>query len=228
MSAADSLARQRIGTYSAYLPSLEAAYTVGHTVVNELLTHWPKYANRIHRSKVIAPAQTRPGKFIGRSPREKHTHATVNAATRARCIASHLRCSRRDLQRESGLGSSCTHPVVDGHEEQQGQNDHCDPDDVRTWKQPGAAPRGVPGTSRRREEPGSPHTRTASRFPACAQTSEWRQPARVIKFPQHRVHKDRDCKFGADQQSQRNNGEDSEESESCSSPGLQTRIAALY
>jgi purine nucleoside permease len=45
MSAADSLARQRIGNYSAYLPSLEAAYTVGHTVVNELLTRWPKYAN---------------------------------------------------------------------------------------------------------------------------------------------------------------------------------------
>ncbi|MGA8670745.1 MAG: purine nucleoside permease [Terracidiphilus sp.] len=45
MSAADSLARQRIGSYSAYLPSLEAAYTVGHAVVNELLTHWPKYVN---------------------------------------------------------------------------------------------------------------------------------------------------------------------------------------
>jgi purine nucleoside permease len=44
MSAADSLARQRIGVYSAYLPSLEAAYTVGHAVVNELLTHWPQYA----------------------------------------------------------------------------------------------------------------------------------------------------------------------------------------
>jgi purine nucleoside permease len=45
MSAAESLAHQRIGTYSAYLPSLEAAYTVGHVVVNELLTHWPKYLN---------------------------------------------------------------------------------------------------------------------------------------------------------------------------------------
>jgi purine nucleoside permease len=44
MNAADSLAHQRIGAYSAYLPSLEAAYTVGHTVVNELLTHWAKYA----------------------------------------------------------------------------------------------------------------------------------------------------------------------------------------
>jgi purine nucleoside permease len=45
MSAADSLARQRIGAYSAYLPSLEAAYTVGHTVVHELLTNRPKYTN---------------------------------------------------------------------------------------------------------------------------------------------------------------------------------------
>jgi len=43
MSASESLARQRIGAYAAYLPSLEAAYTVGHTVVNELLTHWPQY-----------------------------------------------------------------------------------------------------------------------------------------------------------------------------------------
>ena len=45
MSAVDSLARQRIGAYSAYLPSLEAAYTVGHTVVHELLANWPKYSN---------------------------------------------------------------------------------------------------------------------------------------------------------------------------------------
>jgi purine nucleoside permease len=44
MTAAESLATQRIGKYSGYLPSLEAAYTVGHVVVNELLTHWPQYA----------------------------------------------------------------------------------------------------------------------------------------------------------------------------------------
>ena len=44
LSAAESLARQRIGSYSAYLPALEAAYSVGHTVVNELLEHWTKYA----------------------------------------------------------------------------------------------------------------------------------------------------------------------------------------
>ena len=47
MSAAESLAHQRVGTYSAYLPSLEAAYQVGHLVVNELLTHWDKYGPRI-------------------------------------------------------------------------------------------------------------------------------------------------------------------------------------
>jgi purine nucleoside permease len=51
MSAADSLAHQRVGSYSAYLPSLEAAYTVGHAVVNELLTNWKKYQNASIGSK---------------------------------------------------------------------------------------------------------------------------------------------------------------------------------
>jgi purine nucleoside permease len=44
LNAAESLARQRIGTYSAYLPALESAYTVGHAVAQELLTNWAKYA----------------------------------------------------------------------------------------------------------------------------------------------------------------------------------------
>jgi purine nucleoside permease len=44
MDAATSLASQRIGQYSGYLPSLESAYQVGHTVVAELLANWPKYA----------------------------------------------------------------------------------------------------------------------------------------------------------------------------------------
>lgn len=44
MSAADSLSHQRIGSYSAYLPSLESAYAVGHGVVNELLGNWKKYS----------------------------------------------------------------------------------------------------------------------------------------------------------------------------------------
>ena len=47
LTAAESLARQRIGAYAAYLPSLEAAYRVGHTVVSELLTHWPQYESAV-------------------------------------------------------------------------------------------------------------------------------------------------------------------------------------
>jgi len=47
LSAAESLATQRIGKYSGYLPSLEAAYTVGHAVVQELLKNWPEYVRKI-------------------------------------------------------------------------------------------------------------------------------------------------------------------------------------
>ena len=47
ITAAESLSRQRIGTYSAFLPALESAYTVGHVVVNELITHWQTYADHI-------------------------------------------------------------------------------------------------------------------------------------------------------------------------------------
>ena len=47
LNAAESLATQHVGSYSAYLPALEAAYRVGHTVVGELLAHWPQYANNI-------------------------------------------------------------------------------------------------------------------------------------------------------------------------------------
>ena len=51
MSAAESLAHQRIGSYSAYLPSLESAYTVGHAVVKELLDHWTRYAGEVPGQK---------------------------------------------------------------------------------------------------------------------------------------------------------------------------------
>lgn len=47
LTAAESLAQQRIGAYAAYLPALEADYRVGHAVVSELLTHWPRYENLI-------------------------------------------------------------------------------------------------------------------------------------------------------------------------------------
>jgi purine nucleoside permease len=43
LSAAESLARQRVGAYAAYLPSLEAAYRVGHVVVSELIKRWSQY-----------------------------------------------------------------------------------------------------------------------------------------------------------------------------------------
>jgi len=43
ISATESLSSQRIGQYSGFVPALESAYTVGHLVVNELLTHWSKY-----------------------------------------------------------------------------------------------------------------------------------------------------------------------------------------
>jgi purine nucleoside permease len=47
LTAAENLARQRIGAYAAYLPALESAYRVGHTVVRELLTHWPQYESAL-------------------------------------------------------------------------------------------------------------------------------------------------------------------------------------
>jgi purine nucleoside permease len=47
IDAASSLASQRIGQYGAYLPSLEAAYSVGHVVVSELLKNWAQYRSTI-------------------------------------------------------------------------------------------------------------------------------------------------------------------------------------
>jgi purine nucleoside permease len=43
LSATESLGDQHGRAYAAYLPSLEAAYRVGHTVVSELLAHWTQY-----------------------------------------------------------------------------------------------------------------------------------------------------------------------------------------
>ncbi|MDR3792963.1 MAG: purine nucleoside permease [Terracidiphilus sp.] len=43
LSATESLAREKLGTYSAFLPALEADYRVAHVVVAELLAHWDKY-----------------------------------------------------------------------------------------------------------------------------------------------------------------------------------------
>ncbi|HZP07692.1 MAG TPA: purine nucleoside permease [Terracidiphilus sp.] len=53
LTAAESLAKQRIGAYAAYRPALESAYRVGHTVVKELLTHWSSYENSIPTASAI-------------------------------------------------------------------------------------------------------------------------------------------------------------------------------
>ncbi len=55
LSAAESLAQQRVGAYAAYLPSLEAAYRVGHAVVGELLAHWTCYEAAIPVADATAP-----------------------------------------------------------------------------------------------------------------------------------------------------------------------------
>ncbi len=57
MSAAESLAKQRIGAYAAYLPSLESAYSVGHVVVNELLANWVKYSEAVPGAGRTEPAK---------------------------------------------------------------------------------------------------------------------------------------------------------------------------
>jgi purine nucleoside permease len=47
ISAAESLAETKIGHYSAYIPALEAAWRVGHVVVEELAEGWEKYQSHI-------------------------------------------------------------------------------------------------------------------------------------------------------------------------------------
>jgi purine nucleoside permease len=51
LSAADGLAEQKIGKYGAYLPSLESAYAVGHTVVDTLVSHWGRYRDHLPTEK---------------------------------------------------------------------------------------------------------------------------------------------------------------------------------
>jgi len=51
VTAAENLARMKLGQYAAYLPALEAAWRVGNTVVENLLRNWQKY-------REITPGQT--------------------------------------------------------------------------------------------------------------------------------------------------------------------------
>ncbi len=47
LTAAQSLAEQKAGKYGAYLPSLEAAYGVGHPVVDTIVAHWSEYRDHL-------------------------------------------------------------------------------------------------------------------------------------------------------------------------------------
>jgi purine nucleoside permease len=59
LTAAESLASQRVGAYAAYLPSLEAAYRVGHAVVSEIVGHWDRYEKTAPGSEIVEPPATR-------------------------------------------------------------------------------------------------------------------------------------------------------------------------
>ncbi len=47
ITAAESLAETKVTKYSAYMPSLEAAYRVGHVVVDSLVANWPQTRDHI-------------------------------------------------------------------------------------------------------------------------------------------------------------------------------------
>jgi len=51
-TAADSLARTKLAHYTAFLPSLDTAYRVGHVVVDDIVTRWPD-----RRDHLPAPRQ---------------------------------------------------------------------------------------------------------------------------------------------------------------------------
>jgi purine nucleoside permease len=47
VTAAEDLADEHRGGYSAYIPSLEAAFSVGNRVVTEIVDHWEKFSDNI-------------------------------------------------------------------------------------------------------------------------------------------------------------------------------------
>ena len=51
LTAAENLAEENKGAYSAYFPSVEAAYQVGSRVVHELTGHWDQYENQVPGGK---------------------------------------------------------------------------------------------------------------------------------------------------------------------------------
>lgn len=51
ITAAESLAETKVTKYSAYMPALEAAYRVGHVVVDSLVANWGETRETIPVSK---------------------------------------------------------------------------------------------------------------------------------------------------------------------------------
>jgi purine nucleoside permease len=51
VTAAESLAEQRVSKYGGYLPSLESAYGVGHIVVDQIAQNWAKYREHLPSEK---------------------------------------------------------------------------------------------------------------------------------------------------------------------------------
>ena len=51
ITAAESLARTKIGSYTAYLPAIEAAWRVGNRVVEKLMENWGQYRDHIPGGK---------------------------------------------------------------------------------------------------------------------------------------------------------------------------------
>ena len=47
ITAAESLAETKVTRYSAYMPSLDSAYRVGHVVVDKLIADWPTTRDRV-------------------------------------------------------------------------------------------------------------------------------------------------------------------------------------
>ncbi len=56
ITAAESLAETKVTKYSAYMPSLDSAYRVGHVVVDALVADWSKTREQIPTSGVATPA----------------------------------------------------------------------------------------------------------------------------------------------------------------------------
>jgi purine nucleoside permease len=53
LTAAQSLAEQKVGKYGAYLPALEAAWAVGHPVVDTIVSHWEQYRDHLPSDAVL-------------------------------------------------------------------------------------------------------------------------------------------------------------------------------